>query len=127
MTIDNDFDNDYLTVDQAARVAGVRRRSIYNWIAAGRVPVVRTAGGQIRIARHTLFPGPPPVGPTDAWRDALPRLALRLAVLETIVDDCRALWPHHQPLPPAPIDDARSLVAAISHTVGLPRGEESDQ
>jgi excisionase family DNA binding protein len=44
-----------VTVQQACRVAGVCRRTIYNWIAAGRVDYVRTAGGAIRILTPTLM------------------------------------------------------------------------
>jgi predicted site-specific integrase-resolvase len=36
----------------------VSRRTIYNWISAGKVEYVRTAGGSIRIFADTL------------WRDA---------------------------------------------------------
>jgi predicted site-specific integrase-resolvase len=39
----------------------VSRRTIYNWISAGKVEYVRTAGGSIRIFADTL------------WRDASER------------------------------------------------------
>jgi excisionase family DNA binding protein len=43
---------------------GVSRRTIYNWIAGGKVEYVRTAGGAVRIFTDSLwrFPdgGPPP-------------------------------------------------------------------
>jgi excisionase family DNA binding protein len=39
-------------------VVGVSRRTIYNWISAGKVEYVRTAGGAIRIFADSL------------WRDA---------------------------------------------------------
>ena len=43
---------------KACEVVGVSRRTIYNWISAGKVEYVRTAGGSIRIFADTL------------WRDA---------------------------------------------------------
>ena len=45
---------------KACEAVGVSRRTIYNWIAAGKVEYVRTAGGSIRIFADTL------------WRDAAP-------------------------------------------------------
>jgi excisionase family DNA binding protein len=37
---------------------GVSRRTIYNWISAGKVEYVRTAGGSIRIFADTLWREP---------------------------------------------------------------------
>ena len=37
---------------------GVSRRTIYNWMAAGKVEYVRTAGGAVRILEDTLWRGP---------------------------------------------------------------------
>ena len=34
---------------------GVTRRTIYNWIAGGKVEYVRTAGGSVRIFVDTLW------------------------------------------------------------------------
>ena len=45
---------------KACEAVGVSRRTIYNWISAGKVEYVRTAGGSIRIFADTL------------WRDARP-------------------------------------------------------
>jgi excisionase family DNA binding protein len=39
-------------------MVGVSRRTIYNWIAAGKVEYVRTAGGSIRIFVDTLWRQP---------------------------------------------------------------------
>ena len=44
-----------LNIQQAADVCGVTRRTIYNWIAAGTVQYVRTAGGSIRILESSLW------------------------------------------------------------------------
>ena len=47
-----------LSIMKSCEAVGVSRRTIYNWIAAGKVEYVRTAGGSIRIFADTL------------WRDA---------------------------------------------------------
>ena len=47
-----------LSIMKECEVVGVSRRTIYNWISAGKVEYVRTAGGSIRIFADTL------------WRDA---------------------------------------------------------
>lgn len=54
------MDRQTLSIMKACEVVGVSRRTIYNWIAAGKVEYVRTAGGSIRIFADTL------------WRDASP-------------------------------------------------------
>lgn len=43
---------------KACEVVGVSRRTIYNWIAAGKVEYVRTAGGAIRIFADSLWREP---------------------------------------------------------------------
>jgi excisionase family DNA binding protein len=52
------MDRETLSIMKACEVVGVSRRTIYNWIAAGKVEYVRTAGGSVRIFADTL------------WRDA---------------------------------------------------------
>ena len=52
------MDRQTLSIMKACEVVGVSRRTIYNWIAAGKVEYVRTAGGSIRIFADTM------------WRDA---------------------------------------------------------
>lgn len=44
-----------VSIMHACERAGVSRRTIYNWIQAGKVEYVRTAGGSIRIFADTLF------------------------------------------------------------------------
>lgn len=39
----------------ACQMAGVSRRTIYNWLASGKVQYVRTAGGSVRIFTDSLF------------------------------------------------------------------------
>src|SRR5436190_20532249 len=52
------MDRQTLSIMKACEVVGVSRRTIYNWISAGKVEYVRTAGGAIRIFADSL------------WRDA---------------------------------------------------------
>lgn len=44
-----------VNIMQACAIAGVSRRTIYNWLASGRLSYVRTAGGSVRIDATTLF------------------------------------------------------------------------
>ena len=55
------MDRQTLSIMKACEAVGVSRRTIYNWISAGKVEYVRTAGGSIRIFADTL------------WRDASSR------------------------------------------------------
>jgi len=48
-------DRPTVTIYQACELVGVKRRTIHNWIAAGKVEYVKTAGGRIRIYRDSLF------------------------------------------------------------------------
>lgn len=47
----------WLTVEQAREEAGVSRRTIYNWLHAGKLGWRRTVGGSLRIVRDSLFEG----------------------------------------------------------------------
>lgn len=47
-----------VTINEAARLAQVSRRTIYNWLSAGKLEYVRTAGGAVRIVAETLFKAP---------------------------------------------------------------------
>jgi excisionase family DNA binding protein len=49
------MDRQTLSIMKACEVVGVSRRTIYNWISAGKVEYVRTAGGSIRIFADTLW------------------------------------------------------------------------
>ncbi|HVL68506.1 MAG TPA: excisionase family DNA-binding protein [Vicinamibacterales bacterium] len=46
------------SIMKACELVGVSRRTIYNWIAAGKVEYVRTAGGSVRIFVDTLWREP---------------------------------------------------------------------
>ena len=56
--MDNAVSDQTLSIKEACQVVGVSRRTIYNWIAAGKVTYRRTAGGAVRIVASSL------------WRDA---------------------------------------------------------
>lgn len=44
-----------VSIMTACDLAGVSRRTIYNWLRAGKLEYVRTAGGSVRIFTDTLF------------------------------------------------------------------------
>ena len=50
-----------ISITQACQSVGVSRRTIYNWMAAGKVEYVRTAGGAVRIFEDTLWREPQPM------------------------------------------------------------------
>ena len=47
-----------ISIMKACELVGVSRRTIYNWITAGKVDYVRTAGGSIRIFTDSLWRDP---------------------------------------------------------------------
>lgn len=47
-----------ISIMKACDLVGVSRRTIYNWIAAGKVEYIRTAGGSVRIFVDTLWRDP---------------------------------------------------------------------
>jgi excisionase family DNA binding protein len=49
------MDRQTVPIMKACDLAGVSRRTIYNWISSGKVEYIRTAGGSIRIYLDTLF------------------------------------------------------------------------
>ncbi|HWP99384.1 MAG TPA: excisionase family DNA-binding protein [Vicinamibacterales bacterium] len=44
-----------ISIMKACELVGVSRRTIYNWMASGKVEYVRTAGGSVRIFVDTLW------------------------------------------------------------------------
>jgi excisionase family DNA binding protein len=64
------MDRQTLSIMKACEAVGVSRRTIYNWIQAGKVEYVRTAGGSIRIFADTL------------WRDAAPARTMTAPVAQ---------------------------------------------
>jgi len=66
------LDRKTISIMKACELVGVSRRTIYNWIAAGKIEYVRTAGGSVRIFADTLWrdPGiaaPAPSPRRDSW------------------------------------------------------------
>ena len=51
-------DRKTISIKKASELVGVSRRTIYNWIASGKVEYVRTAGGSVRIFVDTLWRSP---------------------------------------------------------------------
>lgn len=45
----------WLTIDEATEAADRSRRTIYNWIAANKVIIMRNASGRIYIKENSLF------------------------------------------------------------------------
>lgn len=58
-------DRKTISIMKACELVGVSRRTIYNWIASGKVEYVRTAGGSVRIFVDTLW-REPETGASDA-------------------------------------------------------------
>ena len=63
-----------VSIPRACELVGVSRRTIYNWIAGGKVQYVRTAGGSVRIFADTLWREPAADSSTDqVWAENLRR------------------------------------------------------
>src|SRR5262245_49432474 len=63
-----------VSIPRACELVGVSRRTIYNWIAGGKIQYVRTAGGSVRIFADTLWREPNSTTTPDAdWNDRLRR------------------------------------------------------
>jgi excisionase family DNA binding protein len=52
------MDRKTTSIMKACELVGVSRRTIYNWIASGKVEYIRTAGGSVRIFVDTLWRDP---------------------------------------------------------------------
>ncbi len=61
-------DAEWLTLDEAAALVKVTRRTLYTWMDAGKVTVQYTPSGRRRILRRSLLTarGPGPHTPSDA-------------------------------------------------------------
>jgi excisionase family DNA binding protein len=55
---EDDVERKAISIMKACELVGVSRRTIYNWISAGKVEYVRTAGGSIRIFVDSLWQNP---------------------------------------------------------------------
>ena len=51
-------DRKTISIRKAFELVSVSRRTIYNWMASGKVEYVRTAGGSVRIFVDTLWRTP---------------------------------------------------------------------
>lgn len=67
------LDRKTVSIPRACELVGVSRRTIYNWIAGGKVEYVRTAGGSVRIFADTLWREPEPAKADEAWSEGLRR------------------------------------------------------
>jgi excisionase family DNA binding protein len=57
-----------ISIMKACELVGVSRRTIYNWLSAGKVEYIRTAGGSVRIFVDTLWRDPNRTAATaGAW------------------------------------------------------------
>jgi len=65
------LDRETVSIPRACELVGVSRRTIYNWIADGKVQYVRTAGGSVRIFADTLWREPE--APTGPVPEGLPK------------------------------------------------------
>ena len=87
----------YATIDHAAITAGVTRRTIYNWIHAGKVRTVRTTSGRARVDLESIFQTPTQGEPQTMARTMDPREievgpANKEAVLEILAEGEHATW-----------------------------------
>ena len=71
------LDRKTVSIPRACELVGVSRRTIYNWIAGGKVQYVRTAGGSVRIFADTLWREPEQAGGDvvvdEEWNQRLSR------------------------------------------------------
>ena len=44
-----------ISINKAAELVGVSRRTIYNWLENGKLDYLRTAGGGVRIVEASLW------------------------------------------------------------------------
>ena len=65
------MDRKTISIMKACELVGVSRRTIYNWIASGKVEYVRTAGGSVRIFVDTLWRDPGRGRRADAQRSLM--------------------------------------------------------
>jgi excisionase family DNA binding protein len=67
------LDRKTVSIPRACELVGVSRRTIYNWIAGGKIEYVRTAGGSVRIFADTLWREPGQVKTDESWTEGLQR------------------------------------------------------
>ena len=58
MTMADQLTREFVNIQSACSTLGVSRRTVYHWLADGKLPFQRTPGGSIRIkASDLLRPG----------------------------------------------------------------------
>jgi excisionase family DNA binding protein len=67
------LDRKTVSIPRACELVGVSRRTIYNWIAGGKVQYIRTAGGSVRIFADTLWREPEALPQDASWSERLRR------------------------------------------------------
>jgi excisionase family DNA binding protein len=60
-----------VSLDHAATLLGVSRRTIYNRIRAGRLKTVRTRGGSQRVLLDSVYESGDPLGPLARTSDVV--------------------------------------------------------
>jgi excisionase family DNA binding protein len=73
-----------VSIIKACDLAGVTRRTIYNWLKAGKLEYTRTAGGSVRIYSETLFR---PAGPRLAGASVAPHVSNGLSDGRSLADE----------------------------------------
>ena len=66
-------DRKSISIMKACELVGVSRRTIYNWIASGKVEYVRTAGGSVRIFVDTLWRDSTGTSKAAIWSETVRR------------------------------------------------------
>jgi excisionase family DNA binding protein len=74
-------DRKMISIGQACDLVGVSRRTIYNWIAAGKIECVQTPRGLRRIVVETLWQIPAGGQP---WRATVPEEYTPLVVQDDL-------------------------------------------
>lgn len=59
-----------VSIPRACEIVGVSRRTIYNWLAGGKIQYIRTAGGSVRIFEDTLWRDPAEAARERSWPQA---------------------------------------------------------
>ena len=61
-----------IPIMKACELVGVSRRTIYNWLASGKIEYIRTAGGSVRIFVDSLWREPQRAEEPAATSEAAP-------------------------------------------------------
>ncbi len=64
----NTVERQAVSIPRACELVSVSGRTIYIWMASGKVQYIRTAGGSVRIFADTLWRGPEVVS-AEPWAE----------------------------------------------------------